>query len=795
MKHYVKKFIKIFLITILVAAIALGVILVGAVMGWWGGGNDQLSVIKDINRNTVILYTDPDTGEQAELQTVNISENREWVSIDEIPKNLQNAFIAIEDERFREHNGCDIPRTLKATFTWFGNKLMHKNEVSLGGSTITQQLIKNATGNNDQTPWRKITEISSAVSLEKSLSKDEILEAYLNWIYLAHGCNGVQTASRVYFDKDVKDLTLTECAAIAGITQNPTAYDPINNPDNNKRRRKLVLDKMYQLGYIGAEEYAKACEEDLKISNTKNDKKTAMTTTSYFADQVIRDVIQDLQRANYTKELAERLVYSGGLTIYSTYNPKIQTEVEKYYENAKNFPGNGVQSAITIMDVQTGEIVGIAGGVGEKTGSLTLNRASQSPRQPGSTIKPLSAYAPAIESGLITAGSIFDDKATSYDGWVPRNYDYSYRGKVDVRTAVRKSLNTTPVEIVSKMGTQKSYDFLTNKFGLTTLVSSESGSNGTYTDIGLAQLALGGLTKGAKTTEMAAAYASFANGGIYHRPCSYTKVVDKDGNVLLENDKGSRIMKESTAYIMTQLLKEVVTSGTGVGASVDGVSYTAGKTGTTSENNDRWFIGYTPYYVAAIWYGYDTPKEIQESSNPCIPVFRTLMNKAHSQLKDKSRTMSQPNGVVNVSFCAYTGDRATSSCPSMSYWCATENIPKYCNGSHSGSIKNTTAGEAVSSARNEKSDDEDKTDTSAETESTTGGTTGTTSGNRGNTSGGTTSGNQGTVSSGTGANGTTPSGGATGGGTTGGGTTGGGTSGGSASASGGTSVGTSSHAE
>ncbi len=764
MKHYVKKFFKIFLISFAVFAIAVVVAFVGAILGYWGGVDDLDIDSMVLNQNSVIVYENKNTGGEVELQTINAAENREWVDIEEIPQDLQDAFIAIEDERFMEHRGYDIPRTVKATFTWFGNKLIGKTGATLGGSTITQQLIKNITGENDQTPIRKIKEISRAASVEKQLDKTQILELYLNCIYLSHGCNGVQTASTTYFDKDAKELTLAECASIAGITQNPAAYDPIDNPENNKRRQEIVLLKMLELDFITQEEYDSAINEKLDINSGVGEKTNAPKTNSYYVDQVIRDVIRDLEEMGYSTTLANKIVYNGGVKIHTPYDPDVQNAVEKYYNNKNNFYGSGIQSAITIIDVRTGEVKGIAGGIGEKEGSLTLNRASQSPRQPGSTIKPIAAYAPAIDKGLISPCSVYEDKAKSYGGWTPRNYDYSYRGSVDVRTALRKSLNTTPVEIINQMGAQESYDFLTQRFGFTTLVESRNVNGKIYSDIGLSQLALGGLTDGMTTLEMAAAYSAFANGGYYYKPHTYTKVEDHDGNVILTADKtGKSIMHESTAYIMTQMLKEVVTSGTGGGAAIPNASYTAGKTGTTSDNNDRWFVGYTPYYAAAIWYGYDIPKEIYASNNPCIPVFRSIMTSIHSSLDETGRRDERPDEVVTMRYCAYTGKRASSACPGVSYYGGTDLGLPYCNGKHAG--LSLPVGE-----EEDKEEDEEETEEGEEGEASSGTESGTASDIASGTTGGTASNSGGATGTSEGQTGATGGSAATGSGTASGGT-------------------------
>lgn len=760
MKHYVKKFLVIFSITLVIGLLAVGVAFGGAVLGYWGNVDELDLESLTLRQNSSIVYLDPDTGEEKELQKLTAEENRIWVDLPATPEHLQKAFVAIEDERFYDHRGFDVKRTAKATLTWFVNKITGKSgAASLGGSTITQQLIKNLTGDDEQTPARKIQEISRAVALEKKMDKDQILELYLNCIYLSQGCNGVQTAANLYFEKDVAFLTLAECASLAGITQYPALYDPFVNPEKNKERQELVLNKMLELDYITQEEYDGAINEPLKFADPGNAaEKNAPKTTSYFVDQVIRDVLRDLQAQGYSESLANKILYSGGVKVYATYVPKIQKAVEEYYANPKNFPNTKAQSAMVITDVKTGQVVGIAGGIGEKPGSLTLNRASMSPRQPGSTIKPIGVYAPALEKKLITAGSVYDDKKKSYNGWVPRNYDYQYRGKVDVRRAVRTSLNTVPVEILTQMGAQESYDFLTQKLGLTTLVASRDVDGKIYTDIGPSQLALGGLTDGATVLEMTAAFGAFANQGVYRKPYTYTEVKDKEGNVLVSSDRSSwEAMKPSTAYIMNRMLEDVVTSGTGRGAGLSNGMFTAGKTGTTSENNDRWFIGYTPYYSAAVWYGYDIPEEIKMSSNPCIPVFRNVMNQVHKGLKTQSE-MPKPDDVIWASYCTYSGKRATSSCPADSYYFSKDNIPAYCNSGHEGYVP-------------EKKEDEEKSDEKPEATATkkpnstagngTGGTasgTGTggnssgssSSGSGGNSSGGTSSGNRAPSSGGTG---------------------------------------------
>lgn len=644
MGKYVGKFILIFLITIIIGGAVAGGAVLTAVMGMWGNtdGIDLDSLTMDSNSN--IVYLDPNTGEEKNLLTLSSDENRIWVDLDATPKNLQNAFIAIEDERFPIHNGVDIKRTLKATLTYFLDKLTGKGgQASLGGSTITQQLIKNITGDDEQTISRKISEISKAIDLEKKLSKDQILELYLNCISLSQNCHGVQTAANLYFDKDVSQLNLAECASIASITQYPALYDPFINPDKNKEKQELVLAKMLSLGYITQEEYDEAVNYPLTFSKDTAATKKEEIITSYYVDQVVRDAISRLQEKGYSESLATKMVYSGGLKIYCAYDPEIQSIVEEYYYNTNNFPDSSAQSSIVIIDPSDGRVVAMAGGIGEKEASFTLNRAAQSPRQPGSTIKPLAVYAPALDNGTINTSTRVMDKRKSYDGWVPRNYSYTYsNSEVGLDYALQQSLNTVPVEIMSDMGIQTSFDFMTQKLGFTTLVEAEEINGEIYTDLGYAQLALGGLTHGATNIEMTAAYCIFPNQGVYNKPYTFTEIKNESGETILtgrDSDTTWEAIKPETAAIMNRYLNSVVTSGTGRGAALSDGTFTAGKTGTTSENFDRWFIGYSPYYVASVWYGYDTPASIEMSSNPCIPVWKNVMDKVHSTIKKKNRSI------------------------------------------------------------------------------------------------------------------------------------------------------------
>ena len=682
MNPHSKVFFKIFFITTVIGLIIGGIISVAAVLGFFGNISDIDIDKLTMDYSSQVYYTDSATGEEKELVNLSSIENRVWVSIDDIPKSLQDAIVSIEDERFYEHSGFDLKRTAKAFFVYVYNKAT-KKPTTFGGSTITQQLIKNLTNQKQKTAARKIQEISKAVNLEKQLSKSKILELYLNSIYLSQGCNGVQTASRTFFGKDVSELNLAESASIAGITQYPTLYDPFIHPDKNKEKQEVVLKKMLELEKISKEEYDEAVNYKLVFNENNTDGESSGKINSYYIDQIISEVKADLIKKGYSDAIATKMLYSGGLKIHSAYDPKVQSTVEKIYTNLANFPGStedgkGAQSSVIVIDPYTGGIKGIAGGVGKKSGNLILNRATQTKRQPGSTIKPIAVYSPAIENGVINAADIYEDKKITYGSWSPQNYDRKFRGAVSVRYALKHSLNTVPVQILEELGAENSYNHLVKNLGITSLVKDEKRSDGKiYSDIGLSQLALGGLTDGISLAELAAAYTPFVNRGIYSAPSTYTKVLDFDGNELLSGSAEVNVaISEETAYITAQMLKEVITSGTGSAANFSGNYFTGGKTGTTSDNNDRWFVGFTPYYVTAVWYGYDSPKTIKASGNPCIPVWKKIMTEIHSGLAPKQ--LEKPNGVISVSYCSVSGRLKGASCPDSditSFWFTPNNKP------------------------------------------------------------------------------------------------------------------------
>ncbi|MBQ7037435.1 MAG: PBP1A family penicillin-binding protein [Clostridia bacterium] len=618
-----------------------------------------------MNFTTFVYYSDSETGELQVMDQLYDSENRIWVSFDKIPQYMKDAVVSIEDERFYSHKGFDLKRIIGAAFS-----MLKKGGYSYGASTITQQLVKNITGDDEVTLERKIQEIYRALQVEKEYSKDEILELYLNTIYLSQQCNGVQSASRTYFGKDVSELTLAECASIAGITQYPSMYDPIVNPKNNKQKQEIVLKKMLELGKISEQEYENAVNETLVFAQ-KTGEETEINSKSYFVDAVVEEVLLDLQaKYGYSRQVALKMLYSGGLQIHTTADINVQKALESIYINEKNFPkvSGDVQpeSAAVVINHENGTIAGLVGGRGPKTARRTLNRATDMLRQPGSTIKPIAVYAPAIEYGHITPQSTVIDGPITIDGWSPRNAGGEFRGPVTVKEAVAGSINTVAVKVLKKINLDTSFDFMTRNLGITSLVSSETRDGKVYTDKAYPALALGGLTDGVSVAELCAAYAAFPNGGKYNAPTTYTKVLNHQGEVILENtieERESTAMSEITAYQMTQMLQGVINGGTGGGAARSRMP-AAGKTGTTTNDKDRWFVGFTPYYTAAVWFGYDQPKSLGSIGyNPSVGIWRDVMNEIH---KDKSyKTFHMPENAhlyEPIHICTETGKLASPLC-------------------------------------------------------------------------------------------------------------------------------------
>ena len=602
------------------------------------GSKKIVSNIRNLELNmTSIVYAKDEEGKWQEYKRIHGDENRIWISLKKVPKNLQNAFIAIEDENFLKHGGVDWKRTFLAV----ANEFLKFSSVEFGGSTITQQLIKNITADKARDYSRKIREIIRALTVETQLDKNEILEAYLNTIALGSGINGVQVAANYYFSKELDELTLAECAAIAAITKNPSRYNPAINMKENTYRRKVVLTKMYELGYITKDEYDKAYNEEVKLDFSQKEHLDS-EINNYFVDTLIQNVITDLaEKYNCDEKIASQMFYNGGFKIYSTVNSNIQSIMEKtynnqnryFYETRRNEAGERerVQSAMTILDYK-GHIVGIIGGAGEKTVNRGLNRAYNVPRQPGSTMKPLGVYTQVIEKDICDyTTTVLDEPIKNYyehgkPG--PREWFGEYMGKVPLNYALRHSMNAVPVRLLDEVGVDASYKFLTKKLKLKHLVNSDKNAS---------SLALGGCTYGITPTESAAAFAIFGNGGMYYTPTTYYKVVDIDGNVVLEPPKGKRAIGEDTATIMNHLLREVVYKEGGTGRSIGGFNYRMkcyAKTGTSSDTKDSWLVGGTPYYIGSVWYGFDHNYRVYNTS-AAKSIWRDIMREIHQSLEVK----------------------------------------------------------------------------------------------------------------------------------------------------------------
>lgn len=615
-----------------------------------------------LDLTTSVYYKDKKANKDVELQQLHAGENRIWIDYKDIPPNLIKAAVAIEDKRFYQHHGVDWIRTTKGIINMFTGQDIQ------GGSTITQQLIKNLTSENQVTVKRKVKEIFRALEFEDNYSKEKILEWYLNCIFLGEGCNGVYTASYAYFGKPVSELSLAECASLIGITNNPSLYNPYRNQEKNKERQEKILNNMYEQGKITKEECDQAKSQKLNFVKGEDGKReTGAKPYGWYVDTVIDQVIKDLKDTyHWSEQYAAGMVYSGGLQIYSCYDPDVQAAVDSVYSNRDNLnytspSGQPIQSAITVVDNENGNVVALAGGVGQKTESRVLNRATQTLRPPGSSIKPLGVYAPAIEMGLITPLTVEVD--SPYEKSWPVNSYKSYRGKMTMAEALEISCNTIAVKVLAKYVTPEvSYQFMKDKFHIELVESRTIGSK-LYTDIGLAQLALGGLTDGVSTYEMAAAYSVFPRGGIYYRPSTYTKVLDNNGKVLLERDsKGEVALKQKTTFYINNMLEGVIKSGTATKANFSGMTL-AGKTGTTSSRMDLWFAGYSPYYTAVVWTGYDKQEAMRNvSGNPSVILWQKVMKQVHAKLEDKNFSTPDSSTTAMVEYCKVSGQLATSAC-------------------------------------------------------------------------------------------------------------------------------------
>lgn len=727
-------FIQICLVAIVSAGIIGASAGIGVFKGVLASAPDISNVDVTPTRFSTFVY-DIENNQTAKLVSTN--SNRIPVTIDMVPENLQHAFVAVEDERFYIHNGIDIKGIVRAGIIGIQN-VLKGGSFTEGASTITQQLLKN----NVFTDWtsedsfadslkRKIQEQYLALELEKVMDKDSILINYMNSINLGQNTLGVQAASMRYFNKSVSDLNLSECAVIAAITQNPSRYNPITHPEENVKRRQKVLDDMLDQGYISQQEYDQAMTDDvysrIQIADSENEDSAVNT---YFVDALTDDVLEDLIAAGYNETQAYTLLYSGGLKIYSTQDPKIQKICDDAFADESNFPANTKwylnyeltidksngerenhstemfrsywrenrsasynliytsqeeayqdielykeaimaagdevfgenisltpqpQVSLVVQDQHTGYVVAMEGGRGAKLASRTLNRATDTTRQPGSTFKIVSTYAPALDSAGLTLATIMNDAPFNYaDGRPVANwYGESYRGLSPLRTGIAQSMNIVAVKTLTQITPRLGYDYLTN-FGFTTLEESKEINGKIYSDIQQA-LALGGITNGVTNEELNAAYACIANNGTYIKPKLYTRVVDHDGNIILDNTmpQSRQVIKETTAFLLTDAMVDVVTSGTGGSVNFGGMAI-AGKTGTTSDYNDVWFSGYTPYYTATTWAGFDNNVKLSgDEKNLAKKLWRAVMSQIHEGLP--SQSFSVPAGIVTATVCSRSG--------------------------------------------------------------------------------------------------------------------------------------------
>ena len=673
-----------------------------------------------LSENSVIYYYDDD-GNPVEWVTLMGTENREWVDYEDIPQDLVDAFVAIEDTRFWQHQGVDWKRTAGA----FLNMFLSMRD-TFGGSTITQQLIKNMTEYDDATVKRKITEIFTALDVENRYQKEEILEHYLNWIFFGNGCYGVQAAAEFYFDKDVRELTLAECASLAGITNNPSMYSPnallsvphyrcktcqanglnIYSLDSeeacercggmnygpeeiwsgreyNKYRQTVILGQMvkedceYPGPYITQAEYDAAVSEPLVFSWDKEDtgeedEDKDEVIYPWYVDAVISEVITDLMESTgMNKEVVTNMVYSGGLKIYVPYDPDIQAKVDQIYNDRANLDytsktGQQMSSAITVIDNSTGYVVAMAGDVGAKEVNRGWNNA-MSKQQPGSSIKPLSVYSPALEYNLITPGTVYDDnplllengEGEEDDAAWPVNAPLGWRGLTTIQDAVVRSVNTVAVRVLMDLTPEASFQFMEERYGFDLLDGRWEGDQ-YVSDIDRAPLAMGGLSDGVSTFDMAAAYATFPRNGGYTEPTTYLRIEDVDGNLILDNVPDTKyVIKESTAYYINSMLTEAVRIGTGTGAKIEG-QVVAGKTGTTQNMFDLYFAGYTDYYTAAVWTGYPYDEYMDIKGNPSVTLWQKVMALVHEGME--AAPFEIPDEEKEYTVCIDCGKLATSAC-------------------------------------------------------------------------------------------------------------------------------------
>ena len=684
-KHKILKFfLKFFLILIILLLLLLIAGMwgfAGLLLGWYGNEDIQISKEDLVIKVSNSVIVDQNGTVLADLSG---DEKRKIITLEEMAEYLPKVYIAIEDERFYEHSGVDFKRTAGA----IANTLLNGNS-SYGGSTITQQLVKNITNDNESTGIegikRKIREWQRAYQVERMISKEQILELYLNILFVgANNLHGVELGAEYYFDKSAKDLSLAECAFMAGINHSPNSYNPysitVDNSERIKNRTITVLDKMKELGYISEEEYQNAVTEVQNGLQFGTGEIMGGSVFSYHTDAVISQVVEQvMEEKNMTEQMAKNYVYSSGLTIHSTVDMNIQNRLEEEYQKEKyiisgrekNSDGTLLnehsQSGMAIVDYKTGNVVAVEGGFGEKT-SAGWNRATQMEKQTGSSIKPLADVAPALQEKIITAATVYDDSSTRFGkNYEPKNYN-GFKGLINIRSFIRTSQNIPAVKIMVELTSKKSLEYLQN-MGISSLDP--------VTD-NVLSLALGGMTSGVSPLEMASAYGTIANDGVYITPTFYTSVTDADGNTVLTPKQETRqVISKQNAYIMKTIIQEPVKSGgTATYCAIPGMDVAA-KTGTTDNDYDRWLCGFTPYYAAATWYGYDNSETVYFSGNPAGQIWDAVMTDIHKDLP--SATFVRPEGIVERTVCRTTGCLASRNCTNTYTEIFTEdNLPQQC---------------------------------------------------------------------------------------------------------------------
>lgn len=681
-------------------------------------------------QNSYLYYLD-DQGQIQTYQKLFAETSSEWASYEDIPKAMINAAIAIEDHRFLEHQGVDWVTTIKACARMFFG------DASAGGSTITQQLIKNLLLPTDKTAddvtvQRKMLEIFRAVQLEKSFDKKTIVERYLNVIYLGQGCNGVRTAAATYFGKELEMLTPAECASIISITNNPSLFDPygpsflytppgeeepreMTGQERNRSRQLLVLGAMKEYGMLTEEEYQEAVDQELVFKSgianedrlaeclnescgykntvstfvkegdsyycpqchteTLIDQSQSQNNYSWFADTVLEEVAKALAEKNgmeYTQAneiIFKQQVCSGGYQIYTTIDMDVQNQIDKIYTDLDEIPstrgGQQLQSAIVVLDNRTGDIVGLAGGVGKKTGFDEYNRATEAKRQAGSSFKPIAVYAPAFELGAITPATVIKDLPYTYSiGPYPLNDDRKYSYSRTILSGITSSVNAVAANTLLKIGEGYAFDFAKEKFGVSSLIEEYvDSSNKVISDKGVAPLALGAQSYGVTVREMADAFGTFTNDGTFRKSRTFTKVYDSEGNLVIDNTQQTRdILSTKTVDYMNYCLVSATRDGTGHNADLSSIGITtAGKTGTTGDNKDRYYCGFTGYYTAAVWCGFDSPESIRGTSgNPAARLWKKVMEPLHKGKSNKA--LYDSSKLSSVSVCLDSGKLATEAC-------------------------------------------------------------------------------------------------------------------------------------